>query len=309
MQYTGNFVVFNCKFEMEYSVDWNYIKSFLAIVETGNLEQAAQKIRVSTTTVFRHIHALEEQTGSRLFDRIRGQYHLTDTGNEMLVPARQIMNSFDTISTHVAGADTDLGGLVRLTAPTSFSYFLLPDCIAKLHQRWPEIQVELLASNLEFNMTQRYADIAIRVAANPPDHLVGTEVRTIEWGIYGATGKYTPDGLDTMFDHRFIGGAGNLVGHATFKWLDQHIRKPYKHRTDDLIAMAQLAHAGCGLACLPADLARPGLQLLAKLPDVPANRLWVLTHPDLRHISRIRETMRWISKSLKNDTRLNLAQT
>ena len=104
-------------------MDWNYIKSFLAIAETGSLELAAQKIQVSTTTIFRHVHALENQTGARLFDRIRGQYSLTDAGTEMLAPARQIMNNFEIISTTLSGADALPAGLVRITAPTSFMPF------------------------------------------------------------------------------------------------------------------------------------------------------------------------------------------
>ncbi|CAM3345210.1 LysR family transcriptional regulator [Thalassospira profundimaris] len=290
-------------------MDWNYIKSFLAIAETGSLEQAAQNIRVSSTTVFRHIHALEEQAGVRLFDRIRGQYSLTDAGTEMLVPARQIMNSFDIINTTISGSDGVPSGLVRITAPTSFSYFFLPDHIARFQERWPDIQIELLSSNQEFNMTQRYADIAVRVAANPPEHLVGKEIRTLQWGIYGAADKYVPTKLDDLLGQPFIGASGTLVSYSPYKWLDAKSRKPHKQTTDDLIAMAYLARAGCGLACLPSDIAIPGLQLLAPLPEITANKLWVLTHPDLRNISRIRETMRWISKSLKHEPRLLLSAT
>ncbi|MBP3125979.1 LysR family transcriptional regulator [Thalassospira sp. ER-Se-21-Dark] len=286
-------------------MDWNYIKSFLAIAETGSLELAAQKIRVSNTTVFRHIHALEEQAGTRLFDRIRGQYSLTDAGTEMLVPARQIMNSFDVIKTTISGADATPAGLVRITAPTSFSYFFLPDHLASFQDQWPDIQIDLLASNLEFNMTQRYADIAVRVAPNPPEHLVGKEIRALEWGIYGAADRYQPAKLDDLLAEPFIGASGTLASYAPYKWLDANRRTPHKQQTDDLIAMAHLVGAGCGLACLPSDLALPGLRLLAPLPEIPANKLWVLTHPDLRNISRIRETMRWIAKSLKDEPRLS----
>ena len=285
-------------------MDWNYIKSFLAIAETGSLELAAQKIRVSTTTIFRHVHALENQTGARLFDRIRGQYSLTDAGTEMLAPARQIMNNFEIISTNLSGADALPAGLVRITAPTSFSYFFLPDHLARFQERWPDIQIELLASNHEFNMTQRYADIAVRVAVSPPEHLVGKEVRTLQWGVYGAADEYAPADLDDLLNTPFVGASGTLASYAPYKWLDAKRRHPYRQQTDDLIAMAQLACAGCGLACLPSDLALPGLRLLAPMPEVAANKLWVLTHPDLRNISRIRETMRWISKSLKDDPRL-----
>ncbi len=285
-------------------MDWNYVKSFLAIAETGSLDSASQKLRISTTTVFRHIHALEKETGSRLFDRVRGQYQLTDAGVEMMSPARQIMNSFDTIDAKVSGRDQSPSGLVRITAPTSFSYFLLPDYFARFHAEYPDIQIELMTSNQEFNMTQRYADIAIRVAQNPPEHLVGHEVRTLSWGIYGTESDTATDDLNTLFARTFIGACGTLHSHPAFKWLETRCGETKQHQCDDLVAMAHLARAGNGLACLPTDLAIPGLKLLAPLSDIASNKLWVLTHPDLRHIERIKQSMRWISKSLRSEPRL-----
>ncbi|WP_033067060.1 LysR family transcriptional regulator [Thalassospira australica] len=287
-------------------MDWNHIKSFLAIVETGSLELAARKLRVSTTTVFRHIHALEDHTGARLFDRIRGHYHLTEAGNDMLAPARQIMNCFETIGTDVSGRDTSPSGLVRITAPTSFSYFLLPEYLSDFHKHFPDIQIDLLSSNQEFNMTQRYADIAVRVSLHPPEHLVGTEVRELQWGIYGAQNKSFPENPDSLLSEAFIGASGTLASYAPYKWLERQLRTHPVHHTDDLVAMAQLARADVGLACLPSDLAIPGLRLLRTLPEITANKLWVLTHPDLRNISRIRETMRWITRSLRNEPRLTV---
>ena len=286
-------------------MDWNYMKSFLAIAETGSLEQASQKLRVSSTTVFRHIHALEKETGARLFDRVRGDYQLTEAGADMLHPARQIMNSFDAINLNISGRDVSPSGLVRITAPTSFSYFLLPDCFARFHTEHPDIQLELLTSNQEFNMTQRYADIAIRVASHPPEHLVGREVRKISWAIYGTSDDVATDDLDFLLQQNFIGACGTLRSHPVFTWLEKCHRGKIHQQSDDLIAMAQLALSGCGFACLPTDLAIPGLKRITVLKDIAPNRLWVLTHPDLRHIERIKLTMRWIASTLKNEPKLS----
>ncbi|NIZ03676.1 LysR family transcriptional regulator [Thalassospira lucentensis] len=289
-------------------MDWNYMKSFLAIAETGSLEQASQKMRVSSTTVFRHIHALEKETGARLFDRVRGHYQLTEAGADMLQPARQIMNSFDAINHHISGRDISPSGLVRITAPTSFSYFLLPDCFARFRETYPDIQLELLASNQEFNMTQRYADIAIRIASHPPDHLVGREIRTISWAIYGTPDDAATDDLDFLLQQDFIGACGTLRSHPVYQWFEKSHRGEIHQQCDDLIAMAHLARAGNGFACLPTDLAVPGLKRLTLLNDIAPNRLWVLTHPDLRQVERIKLTMRWIANTLKNDPKLSTTE-
>ena len=144
-------------------------------------------------------------------------------------------------------------------------------------------------------MTQRYADIAIRVAQNPPEHLVGHEVRTLSWGIYGTESDAATDDLSTLFSRTFIGACGTLHSHPVFKWLETRGSETKQHQCDDLVAMAHLARA------------IPGLKLLAPLSDIASNKLWVLTHPDLRHIERIKQSMRWISKSLRSEPRLSQA--
>ena len=58
---------------------------FLAVCETGSQVQAAKRTGLSHATVFRHISALEEQTGTRLFERVKGRYVLTDAGDGRLL--------------------------------------------------------------------------------------------------------------------------------------------------------------------------------------------------------------------------------
>lgn len=76
-------------------------------------------------------------------------------------------------------------------------------------------------------------------------------------------------------------------------------------RSDDLVAMAALAQSGHGLALLPDDQQRPELIALFPLPAGKASNLWLLTHPDLRQVERIRLVMRHLAEAFAQDSRFN----
>lgn len=281
-------------------LDWNALKIFLTVAEQQNLVAAAESLSMSHSTVYRRLNDFEEQVG-RLFERLNGQYELTELGEKMLLQGRSIRHSFDDIERQLAGQDTQPKGLVRITAPASFAYHYLPQQLAKFNQLYPEIQLELLVTPLELNMTNRQADIALRVTSTPPDHLVGREVKKIQWGVYGSAeyceqfGK--ANNLAELDQHTVIGAAASLCSHPTYSWIDKKLSHSIGPCTDDLVAMASLANNAHGLAVLPDDLKQPGLERLFTFEPAKANQLWVLTHPDLRKVERIKLVMKFLSDS------------
>ena len=282
-------------------LDWNALKIFIAIAHSGTLVGASVSLRMSHSTVYRRLNDFEEQVG-RLFERLNGSYELTELGEEMLLIGQSITHSFEDIERHIAGKDTQIKGIVRITAPSSFSYTCLPRHLAELSKLYPDIQVELLVTNLELNMTNRLADIAIRVTSSPPEHLVGREVRRIKWGAYASEDYLSKHGkADSLMDlknHRLIGAMGSLRSHPAFSWLDKKYALNIGQRTDDLVAMSCLAESGHGLALLPDDLARPGIKRLFTFEQGGENQLWILTHSDLRKVERIKVVMKFLATAL-----------
>ncbi|ASP31950.1 LysR family transcriptional regulator [Labrenzia sp. VG12] len=61
-------------------MDWNYLRTFHAVSETGSLARAAERLGISHATAFRHMKALEADLGARLFDKVQGRYSLTEAG-------------------------------------------------------------------------------------------------------------------------------------------------------------------------------------------------------------------------------------
>ena len=286
-------------------MDWNLVKVFLAVCETGSQVRAAGLTGLSHATVFRHIALLEEQTGTRLFDRVKGRFVLTDAGNEMREIGLGIARSFEAIDRRISGSDGNAEGIVRLTAPRSFADTVLPRYLNNFSEAHPNVRVELLVSNQEVNMSDRGADVALRVAHNPPDHLWGRRVLDIDWAVYAAPSYLETaarlDGPSDLSQHKLATPAGQLLRHPAFRDVLNEKQPVTAIACDDLTAMARLAAEGCGVALLPDDLRRSDLKRCFTYHTAPANTLWVLTHPDLRGVHRISLLMGFLAKEFVRD--------
>jgi len=286
-------------------MDWNSLKVFLAIVRRGSLSGAANDLVVNHSTIFRRLNAFEEKIGGKLFERINNGYELTALGHELLGLAQNIENSFDGIERHIVGKDFQPKGVVKITAPNNIAYRYLPRYISDFNVKYPEIRVELLVSNQEFNMSNRQADIAVRATSSPPEHLIGRQVSTLNWSVFAGK-KYKdkfglPNDMEELINHSLIGATGALCRLPAFIWLDKHFANQVITRCDDLTAMSYFVESGQGLAFLPEDQCRPELIRLFAVQESKPSNLWLLTHPDLRNVERIKLVMKYLTEAFSHE--------
>lgn len=291
-------------------MDWNGFKVFLAIARTGSLSAAAKQLSVNHSTVFRRLNTLEEEMGGRLFERFPQGYQLTILGEEVLSLAHTIEKSFESIERHMVGKDIQPKGRVSMTAPNNIAYHYLPDYLSSFKRAYPEIDVDVLVGNHDLNLDSREADIAIRASANPPEHLVGKQIAQIPWSVFASPDylmqHQAPTCMAQLNQHKLI-GACELLTHLTpFQFMEKNYGQHISLRSNDLVSMSFLAEAGQGLAFLPNDQARQGLQALFSLEPSTHSKLWLLTHPDLRNLARVKLLMRHLSDCFENETRLSV---
>jgi len=286
-------------------MDWNSLKIFLAIADSGSLSAAAQNLEINHSTVFRRLRTFENEIGGRLFERINNTYELTTMGQELLIHALAISESVHTMERHIVGKDIQPKGVVKITAPNNIAYRYLSRYLTEFHFLYPEIRIELLASNLEFNMNTRQADIAVRATSSPPEHLVGRQVRTIHWSVYASPAYKSdsdlPQNLNELHNHALIGSSGALNNQPGFLWLEKNFSTQIITRCDDLVTMSYFAEAGHGLAILPDDQQRPQLTKLFTFEPAQTSNLWLLTHPDLRNVERIKIVMKYLTTAFADE--------
>src|SRR3977135_1889679 len=95
------------------SMDWDNLKFFLALAETGSLSRASEKLRGDHSTVARRIETLEHELGVRLVERLTRAYRLTAEGERVRDRAKQIESGIADIARFANGVDCSPDRVVR----------------------------------------------------------------------------------------------------------------------------------------------------------------------------------------------------
>ena len=292
-------------------MDWNRFKIFLAVADTKGLVAAAEHLNISHTTVFRQLKALESDIGTRLFERVGGAYQLTTAGERFYGKLRLMSAIVEEATTDVSGQDHIAEGKVVITAPSSLAHKFFPEYLNAFYQIHPQIQITLLVGETELDMSARKADIAFRVTKSPPENLVGKKILSIPWGVY-ASQHYIedygiPHNIQQLKGHKYIGAEGKLANHEVFRKIESLAGLTSTTRTDDISAMPLLALTGHGLGFFPYDLGDESLEKCFTFELAEQNSLWVLMHPDLRKLERIKVVSQFLTSKLQNDVRITPA--
>ena len=260
--------------------DWNDVQVFLAIARGGSLAAAARTMKVNHSTVFRRLNAFEDALGVRLFERLPGGYALTAEGDSIRAEAEAVEGNINALERKIAGRDFALRGDIRLTTPhglaIGFVAQYLPDFIA----RYPGIRIEIAASDSDFDLNRREADVALRATLQPPEHLVGRQVASLCWWVCAGAGYLErmgrPAGMADLAMHQLINTDNAFQRLPVFAWLQKNIADDViVARAGDLDTMTALAREGVGLALLPSDQHLP--DLIRLFPVEPRNALVVVT--------------------------------
>lgn len=280
-------------------MNWDDMKLFLALIRSGTVRTAAKSLGVSHSTVARRIDALESKLEVRLFDRPPSGYVLTAAGEDMLAVANQVEMEIEGLERRILGHDTKLSGQIRLTMVDALATDLLMPHIVAFVEKYPEIDLELEVSYEAANLDYREADIALRFAANPPDHLIGRRLVTCATAAYASKSYLGNHDLQDAESGCWIGFGGQT---RSPKWLKEsaypHLQ--IKGRYISLTVQREACKAGMGLAMLPCFLGDNDASLtrLSARKSNPKFELWLLTHRDMRTNARIRVFAEFLTKTI-----------
>lgn len=275
-------------------MNWDDLRAFLAVVENGGLAAAGRATGVNHATVQRRIGRLEAALGVRLFDRSPAGYILTAAGEELAAGSGDFTERILALEARIAGRDLQLTGTVRLTTVDSIAETVLPGYLRSFHRSCPEVTVEVVVENRVFNLTRREADIALRPGPEPPGTMVGRRFGAMGFGIYAAPGC----------EDAVIGADESLQHLKGVRWFTGRMEaRPTSVRCNNFLSMLSAARAGLGTALLPCLLADGCSDLVRseRLPDETAVDLWLLSHPDIRRVARVRAVLDHLSVRLARD--------
>lgn len=289
-------------------MDWNDLQFFLAVAKKGNIRKAAEWLKVNHSTVSRRINAFEDQVGIRLFNRESSGYRLTPAGIDMLASVERIESEVLTLDREVLGKNVQLHGDLRVTMPEPFAIYLMAPILTAFSQIYPEIQLDLTISNKNLSLTRREADVALRITKQPPEHLVGRKIINYKKSVYASL-EYLKKFRNNPESMKWLGWSNSQsmpwwIKESDFK--DNLVR----HNIDNENLQLEMTKAGAGITMLPCFMADRVPQLRRVPPGrlLPSHNIWLLTHRDLRHTTRVNVFMQFVYKELEQHKTLLLGE-
>src|ERR1051325_5928019 len=139
------------------------VEGFLAVAQYRNFRKAAAALGVTPSAISQAVRTLEARLGTVLFLRTTRSVGLTEAGARFLARARPAFEELVAAS----AAARDLGqrpsGLLRLSVPRSVVPILLEPLIASFCAAYPEIEVEIAASEELVDLATEGFDAGVRL--------------------------------------------------------------------------------------------------------------------------------------------------
>ncbi|EJL30463.1 LysR family transcriptional regulator [Novosphingobium sp. AP12] len=281
-------------------LNWDDVRYFLAAARGGSVRAAAKQLGVNHATVLRRIAQLEDRLGAQMFERLPSGYRLTMAGDEVLEFAQQMEASSHQLETRVFGRDQSVRGLLRVTLPPPLAAHLLMPDLADFTRLHPGIEMDILSSGELANLTNREADVAIRVVYDRetlPPNLHGLKGPELFGGFY-LSADCLANGRAGSPGHRWIAISGHGVPHWTKEGEDRSTGVPF--RTKDLETQIAAVRQGIGMTALPCFIGDAD-PLLERVPGTNRHLygpVWLLTHGETRKTKRVRLFTEFISRRL-----------
>jgi len=289
--------------------DWNRVRAFLVTAEEGSLSAAARVLDMTQPTVGRQVSALEEELGISLFERTNSGLVLTQSGADLMAQAKAMEDAAINLSRLASGHVETVEGSVCISATEMMAAFTLPPIIEKLRNRWPKIEIEVLASSDTSDLSRREADIAIRNYRPTQQELIAKRVQNTLGHLYASKSyiqnlerRQSPQDLNNAV---FLGAdRSNSVISYLNKFGFQLSPSNFPVLSASHLVQWEMVKQGIGIGFMKADIGDAEPLVERVLPTFPAfeNETWLVAHRELKTSRRLRVVFDCLAAELSNES-------
>ncbi|MCG9595696.1 LysR family transcriptional regulator [Vibrio sp. Isolate25] len=261
------------------------IRSFIEVANTKSFTKASDALDISRLQVSRHVQEIESWLQQRLLHRTTRKVSLTDAGEQAYVRCQRILDEAAALELEANNRKDALIGTIRVASPIGLAQNLLIDIVEKFVSRYPQVVIDILASDQYSELVDERVDVALRFTDTPADNLIARRLMAIDMAVC-ASQTYLdsvgePKVAEELSEH-------NCLTHLNTKnWsfvkdnqtIDVSVSGNI--RANDLGTLVKVALNGKGIIRLPCDLANPLIEkgeLVSILRDChcPSYALWAV---------------------------------
>jgi DNA-binding transcriptional LysR family regulator len=260
------------------ALDWDKLRVFHAAAEAGSFTHAADKLHLSQSAISRQVSALEHDVGVPLFNRHARGLVLTEQGELLFRTAHDVLMKLESIKTLLAEAKDRPSGVLRVTTTVGLGTGWLTERAKEFLDLYPDINLQLVLTNEELDLTMRQADCAVRLRQPQQPDLIQRRLFTVHLHVFAAQSYLdrfgTPKSVADLDQHRivtfgepvptYLAGLNALetVGRA------EGDKRPTVLQINDLMSVRRAIKRGVGIAMLPDYMADKESGLVPILPEL-----------------------------------------
>lgn len=286
--------------------NWDEIRTAFQVARMGTVSGAAEQLGVHHATVIRHIDALEQRLGVKLFQRHPRGYTATEAGQDLLQVAQATDDQFTQLAGRIRGQGEGVSGDLVVTSLNFASAYLTPILI-DFRVANPDIRVRYRTGERLFRLEYGEAHVAIRAGTMPqePDNVVQPfiqqRIALVAADAYVA--RYgMPKGEDDLKNHFFIREDVDDTRAPFTRWLQARVpENNFVYRATDNRNLTDALLLGAGIGFVTAEIARDEPTLTEVIPsdDSWTVPLWIVTHVDLHRTTKVQTFLRFLKDRIQ----------
>lgn len=203
------------------------IRLFVSVVESGSFIGAAKAENVAQSTVSKEVSALETRLGTQLLRRSSRGLSVTDAGQEYFNFAIGMLADLNSVESRLRTGNISLHGRLRVALPLVFSSRLITPALPRLLERFPNLNLDIEASERYANLVEEGFDIAVRIGRRLSDsNLRAWQIGCLEPVVVASPAYLKNNGTPSI--------PADLAHHNCLPFLFQRNSKSWKFRSGDV---------------------------------------------------------------------------
>jgi DNA-binding transcriptional LysR family regulator len=280
-------------------MDWDKLRVFHAVAEAGSFTHAGELLNLSQSAVSRQVSALEENLQVPLFHRHARGLMLTEQGEILYRTAREILSKLNMAEARISESRERPKGPLKITTTIAFGSVWLAPRLKEFLEDHPDIEMSLVLTDNELDLSMREADVAIRMTAPTQSDLVQRRLMTLRYHVFAAPAYLQKLGMprrsEDLDHHRLIVfGEDARPPLPNLNWLleagvrDGSKRKAFL-KVNSTYAIFRAVQSGIGIGALPHYLNQETGNLVEVLPELrgPDVDVYFVYPQELRNSNRI----------------------
>ncbi|SFS00026.1 LysR family transcriptional regulator [Yoonia litorea] len=286
--------------------NWDEIRTAYQVARNGTVSGAAEALGVHHATVIRHIDALEQRLGVKLFQRHARGYTATEAGQDLLQVAKATDDQFTQLAGRIKGQGEGVSGDLVITSLSIVSNFVTP-ILVDFQAAHPDVRIRYRTGARLFRLEYGEAHVAIRAGSIPqePDNVVQPLIQQSMALV--ASDRYVarhglPADEEDLKNHYFVTNDDEHSRAPFTRWLAGIVPdERFSYRATDHRNMEDAIRAGAGIGFVTAQTAAEDdtLTEVAERRAVWEAPLWLVTHVDLHRTAKVQTFLKFFKERIK----------